>query len=302
MKNILLLLIIILCTIQVCSQNLVKNPDLEAYYHLPDLKYEYGDRYLYKDYFICKNWHRIKGTTPDYYHINARNKRYGIPYGKSGYHPVLSDSAYIGFVPFDPTGAIEAISGELKYRLTPGKKYEISFNYRYSGTSHYFLLDKLECFISHDIDWRDGKKTFAWTDYHNCISAETKANVVFKDSLNNDGQWHQQIGYFTAKGGEAYISFGIFYQNDKLFKIIKSYLGHNFELGDKDVLEERFLKKYRKELSFIHRNPNYTPIEREIYVEVSMETKKETTTNIFQERTAYYFIDNISVKDVDSEK
>ncbi len=297
----LLLYVLLICTV-LSSQNLVKNPGFEEYYHLPDLQYEYGDRYLYKDYFICEYWHRIPGTTPDYYHINAKNKRYKIPDIELGYHPALSDSAYVGFVPLTLTGAIEPISGEFIEKLQEGKTYEVSFNYRFLGNLSYFYLNKPEYFIADNINWRKTQKSFDWTDYHKYITPEVKANVEFTDTLNNDGKWHKLTGYYMAKGNESYLSFGIFYQSVKFYKIIKDYLGHNFILGGKDDLEKRFMKKHKKELYFIHHNPNYSPREHGIKTEITMETKKETSTSTIQERMAYYFIDNVSVVEIDSKK
>ncbi len=300
MKRLIVILSILNCYCLIVAQNLVKNPGFEEYYHLPDLQYEYGDRYLYKDYFICEYWHRIPGTTPDYYHINAKNKRYKIPYNTltGGYHPALSDSAYLGFIPFDMTGSFEPISGELIKCLEAGKVYEISFDYRFSVSSSYFYLNKLECFISNNINWRNSAKP--WDAYTDIITSSFKANVSFTDTLNNDGEWHKLKGYYTAQGGEAYISFGIFYQSDKLFKVINGYLGHNFILGDKDELEKKYMKKHQKELPFIHYNSQYSSKQEGTKIEVTMKAVKKKITSVIQERIIYYFIDNISVVEVDT--
>jgi len=134
------------------GQNLVLNPSFEEYYHLPDLKYEFDEHYE-DSAFLCKYWHKIRGTTPDYYHINAKNERYKIPCNKFGCHPSISinDSAYIGLGIFKLDGPTEPISGEFTKPLEAGKKYEVSFMYRYAGNPCYFYLDKIEAYISKDI-------------------------------------------------------------------------------------------------------------------------------------------------------
>ncbi len=279
------------------TQNLVKNPNLEAYYHLPDLQYEFGERYQ-DSAFICKYWHKVKNTTPDYYHVNAIDKRYLIPSNPFGSHPSLADSAYIGFIPFSLAGGTEPISGEFKKTLEEGKLYEVSFWYRFAGVNSYFKLDRIECIIGNSIDHFKYNRQQGFTDYERIITPEMKANVNFEESLNNNGEWHKMTGYYTARGGEKYITFGIFYQNEKLNKIIREYITRNFELGQNEHLKERFYKKYRKYLTFIHRNPDYVPMIRNKMLEVTFETKSHATSYIHHEHISYYFIDNISVKEV----
>ncbi|RLD55674.1 MAG: hypothetical protein DRJ01_16310 [Bacteroidetes bacterium] len=258
------------------GQNLVLNPQFEEYYHLPDLKYEYGERYE-DSVFICKHWYRVRGTTPDYYHVNAKNDRYEIPYNMLGYCPPVSldDSAYMGFIPLKMDGYVEPFSGEFTKSLEAKKEYQISFVYRYAGEPCYFYLNKIEVFISKDI--KQFKKFYIMPMYKDIITSEIKANVTFTESIINDGKWHKITGYYTAKGGEQYISFGIFYQNEKFNKIINEYVNGNFIIGWNPNKEQQFYKKYKKYL-FIHKNLNYKPIKT------------------VQQRLSYYFIDDVCVE------
>jgi hypothetical protein len=276
------------------AQNLLKNPSFEEYNHLPDLKYEFGDGY--ENYpFICKNWHMVYRTSPDYYHINAKHKKYLIPHNSFGFHPVINDSAYIGFVPFDLMGATEPISGEFKEPLEAGKLYEISFMYRFAGVNSYFYLDRLECMIGDDISRLRNNMLKGNSDYERIVTPDVKANVAFEDSLNNDGEWNKMKGYYLAKGGERFITFGFFYQTDKLKNIISEYVSSNFVLGQNPQLEDRFFKKYRKYISFIHRNPSYGPKIEAERLEVTFEEKAKTSNYVYQQRISYYFIDDVSV-------
>lgn len=278
-----------LISITVFSQNLVRNPNLEEYYHLPDLIYEYGERYQ-DSAFICKYWHKVKCTTPDYYHINAVHNRYGIPNNIMGYHPVISDSAYIGFIPFDLGGGSEPVSGEFSKPLEADSIYEISFYYRFSAIS-YFYLDKIECRISNRIDDLKNIRGQGVYDYDRIMTADILANVHFDTNLNNDGEWHKMSGTYKAIGGEKYITFGIFYQNDKLNKIINDYVGYNFQMGWNQNILERFYKKNSKYFPFIHRNPNYKLYGSDCEIIVDMDNESYN----FKEHVSYYFIDNISV-------
>ncbi len=137
-----------------------------------------------------------------------------------------------------------------------------------------------------------------FTDYERIITPYMKANVNFEESLNNNGEWHKMTGYYTAKGGEKYITLGFFYQNEKLSKIIREYITHNFELGQNEHLKERFYKKHRKYLTFIHRNPVYLPKVKDKMLEVTFETKTKSSVHVYNEHISYYFIDNVSVKEV----
>lgn len=298
----LITFLLLLCCLAGNTQNLVKNPSFEEYNHLPELKYEFGDRYE-KYPFICKYWHRVNRTTPDYYHVKAKHKKYLIPYNSFGFHPVITDSAYVGIVPFDLMGATEPISGELTEPLEAGKIYEISFLYRFAGANSYFCLDRIECMISEDINTLEYNMLKGNSDYERIVTPKTKSNVEFKESLNNDGEWRRINGFYTAKGGECFITFGFFYQNDKLnkklSKIISEYVSNNFVLHNNSQQEDKFFKKYRKYLSFIHRNPDYKPNLESGRIEVTFEENSKSSEYVYQQRISYYFIDEVSVKEVE---
>ena len=287
----------------VSGQNLVKNPGFEEYYHLPDLIYEYGA--YHKDsnilippleYFICKHWYRPMATSQDYFHINAKNIRYGIPYNdRFGYYPAISDSAYIGFNPITlHVGKFEYFTGEFTEPLEKGKKYEVSFYYCFAHTASYFYLDKIEALISVDY-WN----TRSSPSYAHILSNNIVANVTFDNQpIINDGQWHKITGYYQASGGEKYISFGIFRQNRKFHKMIREYERNDFVLGKNQDKLDKFFKKYRKDL-FIHRNPHYSPMPANISNSIMFETKSgETTAHTYQTQLCYYFIDNVSVIEI----
>lgn len=272
------------------TQNLVKNPQFEEYYHLPDLKFEYNDRYR-DSTFICKNWNRICGTTPDYFHVKSKNERYGIPDNFLGHNPAFIDSAYLGFVPITLIGSSEPIFGELIEPLEEGEVYEVSFVYRYARSACYFYLDKIELLFTKDLEMFKTIKSIPM--YKDFIKPEIKANLVF-DTLINDGEWNRLVGYYRAKGGEEYISFGIFYQDEKFNKIIDEYVSNNFILGQNPNREKGFYKKYGREL-FIHQNSNFNPKLEKNDLQVNINIEENESSYISQERLSYYFIDDIRV-------
>lgn len=303
-KGYLYILCLLFCPVA-AGQNLVKNPGFEEYYHLPDLYYEYG-RVIVNEYgmdyddsifytpFICKHWHRIQASTLDYFHMNAKNARYDIPRSdRFGYYPALADSAYMGIHPLNLDGRTEPFSGEFTEPLEKGKVYEVSFFYCFASEESYFYSDKIEVHISTD-NWITDPYKYGVFLYIFQIE-DIAANVVFEIPMSNDGRWHKMTGRYHAKGGEKYISFGIFYQNKRFHKIIAEYQRNNFSWGQNQHKLERFFKKYQKDL-FLHRNPNHVRVQPYVSNVIKYETVNGETQVYFADpQLCYYFIDNVSV-------
>jgi hypothetical protein len=290
-------LILMLFSLRNVGQNLLKNSGFEQYYQLPDLKYEFDEKYD-DSLFICKYWHKVHNTTPDYYHYDANHKRYLIDQFNFDKNSYLTDSAYIGIVPFDLLGGSEPITGEFIEPLKAGKKYEISFSYRFAKDISYFFLDRIECIIGkNNLDFVY-QRNRGITCYERIVTPEMKSNVIFEESLNNDGQWNTIKAIYTAKGDELYITLGFFFQNEELYKLVREYVSNNFVLNHNQELEARFFKKNRKHLSFIHRNSEYLPNIKDRLLEISFDNTTKNSKYIYEERISYYFIDNVIVKEM----
>ena len=283
------------------GQNLVKNPGFEKYHHLPDSALFEGLR-LMDTVFSARYWHRPPMLTPNYFHVNSKHADFGIPHSFLGYHPALDgSSAHIGAVVLSLQDISIPFSGELTEPLVEGQKYRISFYYRFAHLKSYFLLDKMEAYISLNnwITELHGPHPFH-TDitvpfdtvtfrFHPII-----ANVTFQP-ITNDGQWHRAVGYFTAKGGERYISIGIFFQSEEFFDAINTYVSFlRFSgLSPRRRDLRRFYRRYQDVLCFIHRNPLFSP------AQTDRELRRLGYTS--RSQWAYYFFDNISVEAVQAE-
>lgn len=274
MKFILTFIILILYINNLFSQNVVLNPGFEEYSHLLKSS-DFNITQNIDSEFICTNWRKIVGTTPDYYNVNNTDDFFKIPNNIFGNHPSVSGSAYVGACILNFAGAIEPIIGEFSNALVAGKRYKLSFMYRFAGQPCFFYLDKIEVNISNNIN--SFKKVFLLPTYNDIITKELKGNVEFGDKIINDGLWHEHVGFFLASGDEKYISIGIFYQNDEFFKIIQKYIQNNLLFEQSSIKEQRFYKKYEK--LFIHPNPNYKQ------------------ANNIRQKLAYYFFDNISIEE-----
>jgi hypothetical protein len=276
---------------------MVKNPSFEEYYHLPDTTYFQN---IKNSAFQAKHWHKTWLLTPNYFHINSEYKAFSIPYNCFGYYPVLEGSAYIGAHLLSlQTNIAVHFAGEFIKPLEEGKEYEISFYYCFAHLESYFLLDKIEVCISsnnwlreiHDLP--EYYYTYIVEPYDtNTFEFSTiTANVTFQDSIINDGKWHKMTGCYKSKGGEEYIAFGIFYQNNDFSQAFHVYPDYNHSGGVTKRNLRRFYKYYKDTL-FIHRNPLYSP--QKPYDIVDPKEKDYFPTYQF----AYYFFDNVSVVEI----
>lgn len=275
------------------SQNLVKNPGFEDYMHLPDLKYEFGERYS-DSAFICKYWHKVPRTTPDYYHVNALHPRYSIPDNKMGHIATENGNAYVGLGPFLLDGNGEFIAGEFIQPLEPGKEYSVVFDYRFSLYASFYMLEKIEIYITKSIDWFETADLAP--NYLDLINDSIVSNVTMNKQINNDGNWHKMAGTYKAKGGEKYIVFGMFYQNRKLERIMNNYINNNFRLGLNPEKYTQFWRRYKNDL-FLDHNPNYDPEKTHNHYKMILDLTTETESYQFigEDRFTYYFIDSVAV-------
>jgi hypothetical protein len=193
--------------------------------------------------------------------------------GMFGFKPSVSGNAYLGLVPINYDGAFEIISGKLIKQLEIGKCYEVSFKYCFGGEPSYWKLDKLEVYVSKNIDRFKEHNLSVFADQ--IMTPEIKANVKIIDTLINDENWHILKGVYTAVGGERFISIGIFNQDLIFYKALNDYVTNFCPDLYHRISEEKFYKKHK--YIFIKPNPNYKHLE---------------TVNM---KLSYYFLDDVSV-------
>ncbi len=295
MRRKICLLFILFCS-TISGQNYVKNSGFEEYYHLPDTIY-YKSQYI-DSAFESKHWYGIRGLTPNYFHIDSKQPIFSIPYNISGYYPVLEGSAYVATFVLSLQNFATPLLGEFIKPLEEGKEYEVSFYYCFAHLESYFLLDKIETYISPD-NWVTDDifelpprythivEPFDTTIYK---TFEIKANVTFQDSIINDGKWHKMTGYYKAKGGEKYITLGIFYQSNEFNQAVHTYCSPSYYYLKPNKRKLRRFYKYYQDTLFIHRNPLYSP------TPTDKELKKKG--QLYRDQYAYYFFDNVSVVEI----
>lgn len=291
MRIYFLTIIILFCFSFLKGQNLVLNPSFEEYSQIPDEYSDINERYYNSNVFFAKYWRKIVRTSPDYYHKTSNFFASGIPINNMGNHPSIEGDAYIGFIPVFYNGVLEPITGEFTQPLVQGEIYNVRFSYRFAGKSAHSCLNRLEAYISNDYPFP--RSLNYMNEFKSYITPEISNNVSFSSNLVNDGEWHELDGVYKAKGGEKYISLGVFYQGKYLYNLIDEYQAGNIYKADTTTFL-RFFKKYAKH-SVLQPNPGYVPDLIYIYSKTNEDgtsTEYSTKLNL---KVTYYFIDQVYV-------
>ncbi len=261
-----------LFTGHVFAQNLVKNPSFEDFDHCPQTFGSLEDDVLF--------WRQPTLGSTDYFH-NCSTK---MPASKNfiGFQEPFDGDAYVGFYAYAPKDYREYITGQLKTKLVKGKTYVFSVRLSLSDMSAYavaqfgalFTHKPLQLSIKSNIPIleRTERKSF------NFIS------LKHESYYNDEENWIEATGVFTAKGTEKYLVFGNFKNNvdtnkitiqndlrkvayyyvdmvsleeiDKPFKLEKIYVFKNllFDFDDHSIMfKDR--KQLKSLLSYLKANP-----------------------------------------------
>jgi len=250
------------------SQNLVLNPGFEDYWYLPEL-------YSKEDTFFCKNWNTYNINAADYFHTQSKDSVHSVPNNIDGFHPAHTGKAYVGIASFNWQGYIEYVTGTLSEPLKEGKTYKVSYYTQYAGNISQFYISVLGAYFTKKSNFFYLAKSDPF--FKEMLKPDIKAHIKNNENnfLNNDSTWILISGNYKAKGGEKYITIGVFYEDN-----------FNLELSDK-LLSIELSKKKRDKLYFKNQeilklNPNY---------------KENKFISDFA-GVAYYFIDDVSVEEV----
>ena len=273
------------------TQNLVENPGFEEYWKLP------GANELV-DTFFAKNWSHIYASMPssvDYYLRNnviiypnhRSDSRYNVPDNHLGFHESNEGDAYVGLIPFSIHGQMEHISGKLIDTLIAGSEYEVSIFIKYSGASSMIFSSKLEIAFSSDSNFFRLKGHPKHFDYVNTsvscyknIFNEKKitADVTFDNipMISDSSTWTKLKGIYKARGGEKFLTIGLFYQGEKPSEKIDN-LTNKVNRPNVDWYKIS-MKVGNYKIPFLKSNPKYNPV-----------------YDSYAPGACYYFIDDVSV-------
>jgi len=154
---------------------------------------------------------------------------------------------------------MEILTGKLEIPLEKEKKYSISFYLRYPSRCTRLIGNKLEVLFSNDTNKfiHNKKLTLSgFFNYKDLFSKEKiKSDIDFNISNVQDTSWTKYSCNYIAKGGEQFISFGIFWQEDKISKNIIDF--NNNYLNSYLKQRNKSINKINKKIPFIKKNKYY---------------------------------------------
>jgi len=193
--------------IDIDTINYVKNPSFEEYTECPSTI----DR-LNK----CKHWRRIIDVvdSPNFFHRCA-NKYFGfheiivgVPKNSFGYQEPRTGDAYVGISTFGKDHYTEYINTRLKRPLEKGVIYRIGMHVSLSNKSKY-ANDRFRFCLTSDTQFEIRSRSYKGITSRHLIcphGALFKSGTLINDTIN----WVNVEVEFKAKGGEEYLTIGVF--------------------------------------------------------------------------------------------
>lgn len=221
MKQICTLLLLFVALQAGAQTNLVPNAGFEDYDNCPDgggeIRCPLNPFPPFPPTLI--SWISAYQNSPDYYNVCSGNTYSTVPDNYFGHHPAHNGNAYAAFIAYGngadtsyPSYYTECIGTPLLEGLQEGKVYKIS-----CFVKLVYKIDQLHAINIIAPDYLQALFTdtpFTAPAYPASYPAtKLRATTRFIDDTND---WVEITGYYTARGGEQHVSFGLFYeQNDK---------------------------------------------------------------------------------------
>jgi hypothetical protein len=302
------------------TKNLVLNPSFEETWFKPELVYKndaeeseyfhtcYHDinNVAFCDSFCVKYWYTKMDRGVYYYSaknvytahytkyengnlidsVSYKNdyKIFSVPNNLDGYIPAVTGKSYLGFVPIWWAGPMNPITGRLSETLKKDSIYKFSFYLRNSGKSSYLCLKKMEVKFSREKDiFKDYPPGFFWYQMvfnkkKNRFKPDLSFNII---ELCDSSYWKKYEATYKAKGGEQFLTIGIFFQDEDLIQLTGEYMNNYKD----EKWEKHFLKKQSNtNLFFNNENYNIEEIER------------MTKNRLDKTKRPLYLIDEVSVE------
>ncbi|MBN2777020.1 MAG: hypothetical protein JXR36_05235, partial [Bacteroidales bacterium] len=188
--------------------NLVRNPGFEDHRACPSGINGRKSRKLLPDWFVPNR------GTPDYFHVCGA-KDAGVPDNFAGSIKPHSGQAYAGIILREnftrdnkitgekPEIYREYLQNELINELEKGKTYKIQF-YVCNSSNSRFAVDGVGACLTVENEWVNHKEVMELVP----VVENPVGNI-----LMNQNYWVAIEGFFTAQGGEKYLTIGNFKNN-----------------------------------------------------------------------------------------
>jgi OOP family OmpA-OmpF porin len=199
--NFTLIAAILLYSITVVAQNLVRNPGFEEYKKLPVTFCRTA-----KDFnATVKDWTMPNEATADYFHAKCRANASTAKNNFAGFQRPEEGDAYAGIYCCTAKGInySEYLKTKLIKPLKAGQRYTVQFYISLSEASEY-AVDRLGILVMKEDLVQENPFPINRT-----ATVESSDSVFFEDKTG----WKQVRLSFVAKGGEKYLLIGNFHTN-----------------------------------------------------------------------------------------
>ncbi|MBI5540800.1 MAG: T9SS type A sorting domain-containing protein [Bacteroidia bacterium] len=196
--QILFLLLFIIYSKNVQSQNLAPNPSFEQYSICPDNNSQIS---------YCTFWDSYR-ESPDYFNTCSSNSDYSPPNCYYGFQYPHTGNAYIGICPFHAQfqNALEFAGAPLLSNLVIGQKYFISFYISLGGN--------LNWGVTVGSNKMGVKFSTVPYSYSNPAPINNTAHYYSNDIVIDTVKWTKISGSFIADSSYSYIIIGNFFNNN----------------------------------------------------------------------------------------
>lgn len=203
--------------LQLFAQNMVPNASFEDFRQCPQKFIIYPEEFNY----TVVAWNSANLSTPDYYHESC-DSLIGVPHNWAGSSEPHSGKAYTGIYVWKLYSMEyrEYLIAQLTDSMRKGYTYEVSLYFRLASNFPYFAKSLGVHF----------SKTVVKANHNFVIRRQ--AHIEMPDSFTPHTarkQWSLIQGYYTAEGGERYLTIGNFKSNKETTGIRFSFIPDTVE-------------------------------------------------------------------------
>lgn len=197
-----------------CAQDLVENPSFEFAGPAP---MSYGQINL------ANGWSNANGGTVDLYSASSDCNMVGIPDNNQGMQDPFDGQSYAGIIAYQDDKVVDWKESLMNFSCTPKDGYQKYSEYIQTTLTNPLVAGK-RYKVTYQVSLSD-KSTRAVSNFGALVTTEpvnqkSNAYIELEPSFVNtqviskkDG-WTEVSGIFTAKGGEKYLTIGVFNPKD----------------------------------------------------------------------------------------
>jgi hypothetical protein len=266
----------------IAQTNIVLNPSFEENIDCPTSSGQLSK---------ALHWASPTNGTPDLLNSCCVSPIISVPDNISGYQNPVTGNAYCGIYVFGSYQNREYIQGELTQPLLLDKKYIIKLNVSLSDSSTY-AISNIGIYFSVN----------SFYENHN-IELNYIPQIINPNSnfLNDKEKWIEIIGYYTAIGGEKYITVGNFNNNNNTDTLFSGgpYASYYY-IDDVSVILDTTVgvdeeKNVKREEFKVYPNPIISGNELNIYLS---ENKGSSAIEVYNVMSSLIYLLPVTSKNV----